>query len=166
MISIMDKKTLEKELSKSFENVRADETNVVSCHGVRAVYKEAVHRDFESRHSGIQDEDRYWSNYKKSSEMLDEMYKSIRAEELCLGEAGPIIVFPEDLSKLEELEGSPWFLLGQLANAMGNLECSIDGADEDDSELLGDIRGRFEEAKRLVEAMQSISSRVEDQPEK
>ncbi len=110
----MDKKTLEKELSKSFENVRADETNVVSCHGVRAVYKEAVHRDFESRHSGIQDEDRYWSNYKKSSEMLDEMYKSIRAEELCLGEAGPIIVFPEDLSKLEELEGSPWFLLGQL----------------------------------------------------
>ena len=46
---------------------------------------------------------------------------------------------------------------------MRDLESAINDAYEDDN---GDIRDYFEEAQRLVEAMQSISSRAEGQPEK
>ena len=54
-------------------------------------------------------------------------------------------------------------LLKKLTCVMRDLESAINDAYEDDN---GDIRGYFEEAQRLVEAMQSISSRAEGQPEK
>lgn len=159
---MMDEKTLEEELAKSFENARADELNVMDCYGVRAVPRNSVLGEFESRHPEIlteDDDDLYYSNLSKLTHKLDEMYGSISFRDLGVELDGILVVFPEDRSKIN----SSQVLLEKLTCVMRDLESAINDAYEDDN---GDIRGYFEEAQRLVEAMQSISSRAEGQPEK
>ncbi len=160
----MDEKTLEEELAKSFENVRADESNVMDCYGVRAVLKNSVLDEFESRHPEIlvEDDDIYYFNLSKLSKAIDKMYGPIGSEELCLAQVGSVIVFPEDHSRLKDLKISPWFLINRLANAMDDLECAIDETDEESNEFLSDIRSRFEESQRLVKELLDIFSRNED----
>ena len=159
---MMDEKTLEEELAKSFENARADELNVMDCYGVRAVPRNSVLGEFESRHPEIlteDDDDLYYSNLSKLTHKLDEMYGSISFRDLGVELDGILVVFPEDRSKIN----SSQVLLKKLTCVMRDLESTINDAYEDDN---GDIRGYFEEAQRLVEAMQSISLRAEGQPEK
>ena len=159
---MMDEKTLEEELAKSFENARADESNVMDCYGVRAVLRNSVLGEFESRHPEIlteDDDDLYYSNLSKLTHKLDEMYGSISFRDLGVELDGILVVFPEDRSKIN----SSQVLLKKLTCVMRDLESAINDAYEDDN---GDIRDYFEEAQRLVEAMQSISSRAEGKPEK
>lgn len=57
---MMDKETQEKELAKSFENVRADKANIIQKFGIRMVTGEAVLKDFESRNSEAVSEEKAW----------------------------------------------------------------------------------------------------------
>lgn len=71
---MMDKETQEKELAKSFENVRADEANVFQMLGIRMVAAVTVLEDFESRNpeAAIEEEEFAKERFKEVMKPIQE----------------------------------------------------------------------------------------------